>query len=252
MRVGQFIMIVSPSEVTTMSGRRWKAAITAAANNISLTTSPPYVVVGAPANTYAHYLTTEEEYGVQRYEGASTLYGPHELEAYMYLTTTNIGYLAADSKTQPAPGPYPPNNVNASLSFIAGVVYDNPPLFSSFGDVLVEPNSTYTIGSVVNTTFVGADPRNNLRLEGTYTAVEYLNDGLWTQVRDDKDWHLVYTWYREDTLLGTSNVVITWETESYATPGTYRVRYYGDSKAPVTGDITAFEGVSSSFNLVAA
>jgi neutral ceramidase len=34
------------------------------------------VVIAGPANTYAHYVTTIEEYGVQRYEGASTLFGP--------------------------------------------------------------------------------------------------------------------------------------------------------------------------------
>jgi hypothetical protein len=37
-----------------------------------------YVVIAGPANTYAHYVTTIEEYGVQRYEGASTLFGPCE------------------------------------------------------------------------------------------------------------------------------------------------------------------------------
>lgn len=36
------------------------------------------VVIAGPANTYAHYVTTREEYGVQRYEGASTIYGQCE------------------------------------------------------------------------------------------------------------------------------------------------------------------------------
>ena len=31
---------------------------------------------------YTHYITTYEEYQQQRYEGASTLYGPHTLAAY--------------------------------------------------------------------------------------------------------------------------------------------------------------------------
>lgn len=34
-----------------------------------------YVVIAGPANTYAHYVTTPEEYAVQRYEGASTIFG---------------------------------------------------------------------------------------------------------------------------------------------------------------------------------
>ena len=34
-----------------------------------------YVVIAGPANTYAHYVATPEEYSVQRYEGASTIFG---------------------------------------------------------------------------------------------------------------------------------------------------------------------------------
>ena len=37
-----------------------------------------YVVIAGPANTYAHYVATPEEYSVQRYEGASTIFGPCE------------------------------------------------------------------------------------------------------------------------------------------------------------------------------
>jgi len=37
-----------------------------------------YVVIAGPANTYGHYVTTREEYSVQRYEGASTIFGPGE------------------------------------------------------------------------------------------------------------------------------------------------------------------------------
>ena len=38
--------------------------------------SNAYVVIAGPANTYGHYVTTREEYGIQRYEGASTIFGP--------------------------------------------------------------------------------------------------------------------------------------------------------------------------------
>lgn len=121
----------------------------------------------------------------------------------------------------------------------------------SFGSVSVQPNATYKIGSVVNTTFVGANPRNNLRLEGTFTAVEQLgSNGLWTTVRDDKDWFLVYTWVRINGLTGTSSVVVSWETGTGdgTKAGTYRVRYNGDSKNAL-GAISAFTAVSNSFTL---
>ncbi|KAI1260210.1 Neutral/alkaline nonlysosomal ceramidase [Xylariaceae sp. FL1019] len=248
-RVGQFVMIVAPGEATTMAGRRWRSAIADAAADI--TDATPKVVIGGPANTYAHYITTPEEYEIQRYEGASTLYGPHELPAYINLTVSNIGYLAPDSTSSPPPGPSPPDNHDNSLSFITGVVQDNAPLGQKFGQVTAQPSATYARGAVVNTTFVGANPRNNLRLEGTFAAIEQLgSDGTtWTRVRDDTDWSLVYTWTRTNEVLGYSSVVISWETESTATPGTYRTVYYGDSKALLTGTITAFTGTSNSFQL---
>jgi hypothetical protein len=41
------------------------------------------VVIAGLANTYSSYVTTFEEYGAQRYEGASTIFGPHTLDAYI-------------------------------------------------------------------------------------------------------------------------------------------------------------------------
>lgn len=136
-RVGQLFIIVSPSEATTMSGRRWKAAVSSAASDV-LGYTNPITVLGGPANTYAHYLTTEEEYSIQRYEGASTLYGPNQLQAYINLTISNLHYLSSDTTTPPPVGPTPLDNRENSLSFITGVVYDSAPIGTSFGDVLTQ------------------------------------------------------------------------------------------------------------------
>lgn len=252
LRVGQLLIIVSPSEATTMSGRRWRNAVHAAASQLSLTgDAEPIVVLGGPANTYAHYLATPEEYGVQRYEGASTLFGPWELPAYINLTLSALPYLAPGSQSSPPPGPSPPDNSGDSLSFIPGVVLDAAPIGQSFGQCTAQPDASYAPGDVVNATFVGANPRNNLRLEGTFAAVEQLGaDGeTWTQVMSDEDWHLVYTWTRTNVVLGYSQVVISWETQAGSdAAGTYRIRYYGDAKS-LLGDIMAFEGVSNTFTL---
>lgn len=74
LRVGQLIIIISPGEATTMSGRRWRSAVASHAISTNLltdsntsTTPEPIVVLGGPANSYTHYIATEEEYSVQRY-----------------------------------------------------------------------------------------------------------------------------------------------------------------------------------------
>jgi len=45
------------------------------------------VVLAGLTNTYSSYVTTFEEYAVQRYEGASTIFGPHTLDAYIQVST---------------------------------------------------------------------------------------------------------------------------------------------------------------------
>ncbi|KAJ8118790.1 hypothetical protein ONZ43_g3922 [Nemania bipapillata] len=259
-RVGQLVIIVSPGEATTMSGRRWKSAVAEEAK-VQFAgeedSEPPIVVLGGPANSYTHYIATEEEYSIQRYEGASTLYGPHTLAAYIHVTLSWVSSLGSSSVTQPPKGPEPPNNTNRSLSFIPSVIRDAPPFFKDFGDVAQDVASEpYQIGEPITVTFVGANPRNNLRLEGSYATVERLmtppsgETPVWQVVRDDSDWYLVFRWRRVSELLGTSEVSITWETaDPWAEPGTYRIRYSGDAKS-LGGKITGFEGVSSNFELV--
>ncbi len=254
LRVGPLIMIIAPGEATTMSGRRWRDAVASAASS-ALGISSAKVVLGGPANTYSHYIATEEEYGIQRYEGASTLYGPHTLEAYVNLTVSHLPYLGTSSSLPTlAPGPQPPINTNKSWSFIDPVVLDAAPLFQKFGQALTSPSPSpaHNTGTLVSATFVGANPRNNLRLENTFAAVEYFDPATnaWTRVRSDRDWFLVYKWKRTNGLLGYSEVTIEWEMEPRTPAGQYRIKYYGDSKA-IGGKITAFEGTSGVFSVAA-
>jgi neutral ceramidase len=77
LKIGNLIIAGIPGEITTMAGRRLKKAILdehfGAVNYLALATY---------ANEYSQYITTNEEYRAQHYEGASTLFGPHTLAAY--------------------------------------------------------------------------------------------------------------------------------------------------------------------------
>ncbi|RMZ67584.1 neutral alkaline non-lysosomal ceramidase [Pyrenophora seminiperda CCB06] len=251
LRVGQFVIIVSPGEATTMSGRRWREAVYNSVKSSNIA-AEPIVVLGGPANSYTHYIATEEEYGVQRYEGASTLYGQHTLNAYINSTLTYLPYIADGATSPPPAGPSPPDHRDKSISLITGVVYDGAGIGRSYGQVTKDVSSSYARGAIVRATFAGANPRNNLRLEGTFAAVEKQNvDGTtWSQVKNDGDWELVYEWKRVNGLIGTSDVTISWDTGLTGPgAGTYRIKYYGDAKA-VGGKITSFEGESAPFRLV--
>ncbi|KAL8847774.1 MAG: hypothetical protein Q9221_007194 [Calogaya cf. arnoldii] len=235
-----------------MAGRRWKEAIAASASTFLPASSssahndqPPIVVLGGLANSYTHYIATEEEYGV------STLYGPHTLNAYINATTSLLPYLysSPDALDPLDPGPEPPIHTNVSYNFNPSVRFDRAPPFKHFGQVLQDVTPTYRRGETVRVRFVGANPRNNLRLEGTFVAVEHLRHGTWLRVRDDSDWDLIYRWRRTSTVFGTSEVDVEWEIgETGVDRGLYRMRYFGDAKS-IGGGVEAFEGVIGIFRV---
>ena len=56
-------------------------------------------MIAGLTNTYSSYVTTYEEYQAQRYEGASTIFGPHTLDAYIqvkFLCVTKDTKLSLD------------------------------------------------------------------------------------------------------------------------------------------------------------
>ncbi|KAJ6571882.1 Neutral/alkaline nonlysosomal ceramidase [Mycena capillaripes] len=250
LKVGNFVMVVVPGELTTMAGRRLRNAVRAQLISSGIIDNSAYVVVAGPANTYAHYITTREEYAIQRYEGASTIFGQYTLEAYIDKYTSLVPFLANTPSGTPSSDAAPPELTSSAISLQTGVVFDSAPIGKSFGSVLIDVVTTtaYHAGSTVLAQFVGANPRNNLRLEGTFLSVDQLVSGAWKPVKSDSHPSTLYQWTRTSTILGTSSVNISWTIESGTPAGTYRLRYFGDSK-PLIGSISAFTGTSSNFTV---
>ncbi|EPQ55350.1 Neutral/alkaline nonlysosomal ceramidase [Gloeophyllum trabeum ATCC 11539] len=249
LKIGNFVICVMPGELTTMSGRRMREAIRAKLISSGVVGDDAYVVIAGPANTYGHYVATREEYSVQRYEGASTLFGPFTLEAYIDKYSSLVPYLGDNSSLgDPPSDDAPPDLSGEAISLQTPVIVDNPPLGKHFGDVLKDVESSYSAGQTVYAQFVGANPRNNLRLEGSFLTVDHLSDGAWATYRTDSHPSTTYQWARTSTLLGTSTVNVSWCVELGTPTGTYRLKYYGDAKA-LSGAITPFEGTSGNFTV---
>ncbi|KIJ26619.1 hypothetical protein M422DRAFT_38146 [Sphaerobolus stellatus SS14] len=249
LRIGQFVILVVPGEFTTMAGRCIREAMHAKLIADGVIGSNAYVVIAGPANTYLHYVTTREEYGVERYEGASTIFGQFTLEAYVDIYSKLTGFIADNvSRTPPQSAAPLPDLTKNAISLQTGVIFDTEPLFKKFGDVLSDVKSTYSAGQTVSAQFVGADPRNNLRLEGTFLAVQQLANGQWKTVRSDSHPSTTFEWIRVSTILATSTVTLNWTIESGTPSGTYHIQYFGDSK-PVTGSIISFMGTSGNFTV---
>jgi neutral ceramidase len=245
-RIGTLYLVGVPGEFTTMSGRRLRNAVTAALESAGAQ-QPFNVVIAGLTNSYSHYIATYEEYLDQRYEAASTLYGPNTLAAYEYLYSG----LAMDLQlgVTPPAGP-PPPYLNFTFTFLPPVVEDRLPSGKNFGDVLEDVSSSpYSPGDAVYATFQGANPRNNLRTQDSFLRVEMsVNGGAqWNPVLLDGDWETKFHWAKGGLM--ESVITLEWDIPSWTPSGTYRLRYNGDWKA-LNGTITTFTGVSSSFQVV--
>lgn len=69
-------------------------------------TNDTHIVIAGLSSSYSHYITRYEEYQEQRYEGASTLYGPHTLAGYQQLFDDLTTKLVTNQPVPAGPPPY--------------------------------------------------------------------------------------------------------------------------------------------------
>lgn len=75
------MLVAVPGEFTTMAGRRLRDTVRKAI--LAAVKKEVQVILTGLSNAYSSYVSTWHEYQVQRYEGASTIYGPHTLQIYL-------------------------------------------------------------------------------------------------------------------------------------------------------------------------
>jgi len=242
-KIGNLWIGVVPAEFTTMAGRRFRSAIhDAVVTNYLGTAADTKVILTGPGNTYSSYVTTPEEYTVQRYEGAFTLYGMYTLNAYI----EEFVYLAtAIAKEVPlVDDGDPPDMTSNAINFLRPVVFDGAPFGKHFGSVLVDAQDMYRPGDLVTVTYVAGktptftksvfslpestlleylltslgNPRNNVTLGSTHLVVEQQHGDSWKIIRTDAYYSTKFKWHRTNTVLGYSTATIEWNIEE-GTPG---------------------------------
>ncbi|HEX6713959.1 MAG TPA: neutral/alkaline non-lysosomal ceramidase N-terminal domain-containing protein, partial [Thermoleophilaceae bacterium] len=103
LRIGTVAVLGVPGELTTMAGRRLRTTVLDALS----ATGVERVALATYANEYAQYITTAEEYASQQYEGASTLFGPHTLEAHQQVAAGLASAMAGGVSPPAGPPPTP-------------------------------------------------------------------------------------------------------------------------------------------------
>ncbi|KAK7301811.1 hypothetical protein RJT34_12687 [Clitoria ternatea] len=247
LQIGQLFILSVPGEFTTMAGRRLRDAVkTVLSSDKDFEFEDIHVVIAGLTNTYSQYVTTFEEYQVQRYEGASTLFGPHTLSAYIQEFEKLAEALISGEPVEP--GPQPPDLLHKQISLLPPVVVDGTPPGVKFGDACcdVPQNSTFKSGDNVTVIFWSACPRNDLMTEGTFALVEFLQEGTWIPAYDDDDFCLRFKWSRPHKLSTRSKATLEWRIPQGVSLGVYRIRHFGAKKG-LFGSVKHFTGSSSAF-----
>ena len=249
MRVGQLVLIAVPGDFTTMAGRYLRENVSNVLLENGFDENIIPVIVGS-SNTYSSYVTTFYEYQQQRYEAASTMFGPHTLDAYVQEYNSLAAHLADKSMTVD-PGPdSPPNYYDIQQEHLPEVKFDRVPFFKSFGDVKENAKDTYSVGDVAYVSFWGANPRNNLMDGGTFLTVEWKkSDNSWDVICTDSCWETKFHWerpYSPDFVGHTSIVTVEWDIPESTPSGTYRIQHFGHYLT-ITGKIKPYNGLSREF-----
>ena len=236
-RIGPMVLFSCGFEPTIVAGLRLRRRIATV-----LGIRQDQVIVQGYTNSYAHYMTTPEEYTAQDYEGGATVFGRWQLPAVEQIVT-ELAQAMRDGK------PVDPGREEGDLtgkipaSPTGNFPIDLPAPGTAFGQLTAPVAATIGRGTQARASFSGANPNNDLRRNDTYLTVERRTGGGWTRVADDGDWDTKIYFDNAGPITG---VRITWDVPQDAQTGTYRITYRGSSRA-IGGTVTPFTGTSNEF-----
>ena len=184
---------------------------------------------------------------IQRYEAASTLFGPHTLAAYQQEFTKLVQAMAQNQTSIAGPSPPDLSYVNWCLAECDRGP-DGHPSGKPFGTVDTDVLSSYSAGSTATVSFWGGNPDHNFMTQSTYLTVDRNVNGNWVTEYVDAHWETKMHWKREH--IDYSLITVDWEIPSDVTPGQYRITHSGYSKS-LTGRLHPYTGTSSTFTVTA-
>uniref|UniRef100_A0A4W6EBR2 Neutral ceramidase n=1 Tax=Lates calcarifer TaxID=8187 RepID=A0A4W6EBR2_LATCA len=243
--IGSVAVVAVPGEMTTMSGRRLREAVKQELESEG-TFRDTEVVIAGLSNVYTHYITTYEEYQVQRYEGASTIYGPHTLSAYLHKYRGLARAIAQDKVSELPAGPEPPFFTKNLFSLLPAAAVDRKPENTSFGDVLQQ---VYPVYRQVGHMFTHL--KSEVYLQSCLCVISIFLLQLSLRILFDVSccrFHWLQGSNRQ------SNATVEWHIPLSAPSGSYRIKHFGHYKQmkglrPV---ITPYEGTTDVFRVTAS
>lgn len=211
-RIGSLHLVCLPFEVTIVSGLRLRHRVAQI-----LGTDLDHVLCQGYANGFGHYVTTPEEYEYQNYEGGSTIFGRHELDALIEAAAGLAEAMAAGRSIEPGE---PPARHRLRIPSAMG----HPALERRHAIAVLDAPRTAHTEEAVTIRFAADHP--NAQIRPNYLLIERLTRDVWFTVADDSSLTTSITWHRDRRLRWTATA--TWIAGE---AGTYRATYIGRDTA---------------------
>jgi neutral ceramidase len=205
-RIGSRAIASIPGEATKEVGARVRAAVGKALAPAGV----KGIAIAGLANEFIQYVSTPEEYGQQSYEGASSLFGPHE-GTFLTERLTELAQAIADGK--PAPEPY-------ELDPSYGVEPNGEPYPSGAGSGAIAEQPPARVQRLQRATlsWTGAPSGADMPVDRAFITAQRRLGGRWRRYADDLG--MQFLWRVDDA--GTYSA--QWEVPLSAPAGRYRLR----------------------------
>ena len=193
----------------------------------------------------------------QRYEGASTIYGPHTQRAHQQQFAALFDSLLKGEAV--APGPAPPDLYEAQVGRKTDPRPDSVPAGAAFGDVVTQPEAAYVAGETVRARFRAGNPwlASKVGDEGfsTFLRVERFDEAAqdWVTKFSDADWETKFIWEAVNEGIVEaeveSQVVVEWQIPTVGVDsGLYKITHQGYF-AKAGGSPTFYSGETLAFSV---
>ncbi|MFI5718854.1 neutral/alkaline ceramidase [Nocardia sp. NPDC051750] len=238
-RIGELYLAAAGAEFTIVAGLRVRRAVAA-----TLGVALDQVLLQGYANAYHEYVTTPEEYDVQQYEGASTLFGRYTLPAYQQEFTRLASALATGTAVDR--GPAPRDLSHLQPNFVPPPGPDTALPGYEFGATLTQPAPSYARGTQAFAEFLSAHPKHNPRRNGTFLEVQRLVDGQWRRIANEGEWAVRFRWSKRAP--ATSIAAFSWDIPPESPTGRHRFVHYAD-RLDEYGQLRPVLGISNEFDV---
>lgn len=217
-RIGQFVILAMPGEVTTMSGRRLRDTVLAELGDWA-----GHIVIAGYANEFAGYITTPEEYELQQYEAAHNLHGRWSLPAYQQVASQ---LAAALESGEPVAGDVAYDDWRGKSTELALPVHADSGDHGdrAAGEAASSACERCRPGDTVRVDFYSVDPAAHFTTGNNFLAVQRETGDGWRTVATDTDWSTRVRWRFDG---GRAVATLEWDIPRDIPAGAYRLRHLG-------------------------